>query len=343
MDAGISAMLMARQMRPPFSFWSYPKRERAAPGVREKGALAATLHVRAKLLYGGRREMVPAGLRWLPDGRGGVRYRLDGGFPRRGCVLGRGARTHLTGSSFRAFRFATRYPGGRRGLCFRADVHIRPLHQFPRGTASGSEKRSRDNAMTTPTTSAPSATGRQLQKSQKSIACPKAGQNRRLHRSADPRRAEARTRRSASKRSFLLDRAQPVFFSTRGKRKWGVHPAGPAPCGSRSPRGRRTAARITLAPLVAASQQIVGSNAEVVRHFHQSRHIRIMPAALIILVLASTDFKNSSHLCLCLARLLAQLSDPLCKIFHAPPLDLQFNFVYIVNTKLNYDFGDDSS
>ena len=336
-------MLMARQMRPPFSFWSYPKRERAAPGVREKGALAATLHVRAKLLYGGRREMVPAGLRWLPDGRGGVRYRLDGGFPRRGCVLGRGARTHLTGSSFRAFRFATRYPGGRRGLCFRADVHIRPLHQFPRGTASGSEKRSRDNAMTTPTTSAPSATGRQLQKSQKSIACPKAGQNRRLHRSADPRRAEARTRRSASKRSFLLDRAQPVFFSTRGKRKWGVHPAGPAPCGSRSPRGRRTAARITLAPLVAASQQIVGSNAEVVRHFHQSRHIRIMPAALIILVLASTDFKNSSHLCLCLARLLAQLSDPLCKIFHAPPLDLQFNFVYIVNTKLNYDFGDDSS
>ena len=95
------------------------------------------------------------------------------------------------------------------------------------------------------------------------------------------------------KRSFLLDRARPVFFSTRGKRKWGVHPAGPAPCGSRSPRGRRTAARITLAPLVAASQQIVGSNAEVVRHFHQSRHIRIMPAALIILVLASTDFKLS--------------------------------------------------
>ena len=336
-------MLMARQMRPPFSFWSCPKRERAAPGVREKGAVAATLHVRAKLLYGGRREMVPAGLRWLPDGRGGVRYRLDGGFPRRGCVLGRGARTHLTGSSFRAFRFATRYPGGRRGLCFRADAHIRPFHQFPRGTASGSEKRSRDNAITTPTTSAPSSTGRQSQKLQKMIACPKAGQNRRLHRSADPRRAEARTRRSASKRSFLLDRARPVFFSTRGKRKWGVHPAGPAPCGSRSPRGRRTAARITLAPLVAASQQIVGSNAEVVRHFHQSRHIRIMPAALIILVLASTDFKNSSHLCLCLARLLAQLSDPLCKIFHAPPLDLQFNFVYIVNTKLNYDFGDDSS
>ena len=58
---------------------------------------------------------------------------------------------------------------------------------------------------------------------QKGKACPKAGQNRRLHRSADPRRAEARTRRSASKRSFLLDRARPVFFSARPKRKWGVH------------------------------------------------------------------------------------------------------------------------
>ena len=123
MDAGISAMLMARQMRPPFSFWSYPKRERAAPGVREKGALAATLHVRAKLLYGGRREMVPAGLRWLPDGRGGVRYRLERGFPRRGCKGQRGARTHLVCFSFRAFRCATR--------C-----------RILRGSVSGSEKRS---------------------------------------------------------------------------------------------------------------------------------------------------------------------------------------------------------
>ena len=291
-------------MRPPFSFWSYPKRERAAPGVREKGALAATLHVRAKLLYGGRREMVPAGLRWLPDGRGGVRYRLDGGFPRRGCVLGRGARTHLTGSSFRAFRFATRYPGGRRGLCFRADVHIRPLHQFLRGTASGSEKRSRDNAITTPTTSAPSATGRQSQKLQKMIACPKAGQNRRLHRSADPRRAEARTRRSASKRSFLLDRARPVFFSTRGKRKWGVHPAGPAPCGSRSPRGRRG---------------------------HQFLIVRAAVAALIALVGTQLDTQNFPHVLLCDMTFFPQFTQSLRKFYHKispEPLDTRVLHVY---------------
>ena len=62
---------------PPFSFWARPKRERAAPSVREKGALVATLHVCAKLLYGGWREMIPACLRGLANGRGGVRYRLE--------------------------------------------------------------------------------------------------------------------------------------------------------------------------------------------------------------------------------------------------------------------------
>ena len=236
-------------MHPPFLF-CLAKRETGRARSKEKGTWTRSGAV-ALRADGGRREMVPAGLRWLPDGRGGVRYRLERGFPRRGCALGRGAKLYLISLFFRAFRFATRCPGGRRGLCFRADegigpyagvgtparadtqvspygwagprfsvganAHIRPLHQFPRGTASGSEKRSRDNAITTPTTSAPSATGRQSQKLQKMIACPKAGQNRRLHRSADPRRAEARTRRSASKRSFLLDRARPVSLLARPK------------------------------------------------------------------------------------------------------------------------------
>ena len=241
MDAGISAMLMARQMRPPFSFWSYPKRERAAPGVREKGALAATLHVRAKLLYGGRREMVPAGLRWLPDGRGGVRYRLDGGFPRRGCVLGRGARTHLTSSSFRAFRFATRYPGGRRGLCFRADVHIRPLHQFLRGTASGSEKRSRDNAITTPTTSAPSATGRQLQTCRREK---RARRQAKIGACTDPPPPVARRHERAGARLsglFFWTVHGPFSFPQEGKENGGCIPLDQPPVGAESPvaAGRR--------------------------------------------------------------------------------------------------------
>ena len=48
--------------------------------------------------------MEPAGSRWLPDGRGGVRYSFDGRFPRRGCGGQRGARTHLTSFSFTVSR-----------------------------------------------------------------------------------------------------------------------------------------------------------------------------------------------------------------------------------------------
>ena len=65
--------------------------------------------------------MVPACLRGLANGRGGVRYRLERGFPRRGCKGQRGARTHLVCFSFRAFRFATRCLGSRRGLVVEDD------------------------------------------------------------------------------------------------------------------------------------------------------------------------------------------------------------------------------
>ena len=54
--------------------------------------------------------------------RTGLRARRGAGqtwwlIPAARCILGRGARTHLTRSSFRAFRFATRCPGGRRSCC----------------------------------------------------------------------------------------------------------------------------------------------------------------------------------------------------------------------------------
>ena len=115
-------------------FRSCPKRERAAPGVREKALLAATLHVRAKLLYGGRRERVPACFRQTADGRGGVTQRFGWLIPAARVRLGSGCKEGFdqllfsclalrrsqdfrhqcsTGSSFRAFRFATRYPSGR--------------------------------------------------------------------------------------------------------------------------------------------------------------------------------------------------------------------------------------
>ena len=122
------------QMRPPFSFWSCPKRERAAPGVREKGALAATLHMRAKLLYGGRRIGACSDLGW-PSGTLGSSARSI--LPSRGgwCPDRRGARTHLTSFSFRAFRFATRCPGIRRSCCLALCCNS---HRLP---ASGSENR----------------------------------------------------------------------------------------------------------------------------------------------------------------------------------------------------------
>ncbi len=117
----------------------------------------------------------------------------------------------MTRFSFRAFRFATRCPGGRGGL-----------HQLPSTAKPAAAKREAPQCDDHPDDLRTIRHGTAVTNLQKGKACPKAGQNRRLHRSADPRRAEARTRRSASKRSFLLDRARPVFFSTRGKRKWGA-------------------------------------------------------------------------------------------------------------------------
>ena len=120
---GDSAGLPAGQCAPHSLFVLDKKRMRRARWKRKNRFWSQLCTSGAKLLYGGRREMVPAGLRCLSDGRGGVRYRLERGFPRRGCKGQRGARTHLVCFSFRAFRCATR--------C-----------RILRGSVSGSEKRS---------------------------------------------------------------------------------------------------------------------------------------------------------------------------------------------------------
>jgi len=260
-------------MHPPFLF-CLAKRETGRARSKEKGTWTRSGAV-ALRADGGRREMVPAGLRWLPDGRGGVRYRLERGFPRRGCALGRGAKLYLISLFFRAFRFATRCPGGRRGLCFRADegigpyagvgtparadtqvspygwagprfsvganAHIRPLHQFPRGTASGSEKRSRDNAITTPTTSAPSATGRQLQTCRREK---RARRQVKIGACTDPPTPVARRRERAGARLsglFFWTVHGPFSFPQEGKENGGCIPLDQPPAGAESPvaAGRR--------------------------------------------------------------------------------------------------------
>ena len=87
----------------------------------------------------------------------------------------------------------------------------------------------------TPMTAAPSATGRQLQKSQKAQACPKASPNRSRHRYADPRRARRATAPERARRPFLLDRARPVFFSGKTEKKMGGASRWTSPLAGASP------------------------------------------------------------------------------------------------------------
>ena len=116
-------------MRPPFSFRSCPKRKRAVHGPKEKGAWRAPVQW-PSARDGGRRIGASADFA-SPSGTLSSSARSI--LPSRGrwCQPRRGARTHLTIFSFRAFRFATRCPGGRGGLHRRADEGIRP-YEVPR-------------------------------------------------------------------------------------------------------------------------------------------------------------------------------------------------------------------
>ena len=62
----------------------------------------------------------------LAFGHAWVFCQVDAAVPWRGFRPRRGARTHLTSFSFRAFRFATRCPGGRRSgsLAYAAMLHL---------------------------------------------------------------------------------------------------------------------------------------------------------------------------------------------------------------------------
>ena len=171
--------------------------------------MVATLHVRAKLLYGGRREMVPAGLRWLPDGRGGVRYRLDGGFPRRGCVLGRGARTHLVCFSFRAFRFATRCPGGRGSL-----------HQLPSTAKPAAAKREAPQCDDHPDDLRTIRHGTAVGEIAEEYSVPEGRAKSALAPIRRPPSRGGPLHRSAPT-LFSLDRARPVSLLARQKRNGG--------------------------------------------------------------------------------------------------------------------------
>ena len=176
--------------------------------------------------------MVPAGSRWLPDGRGGMQCGLECGFPRRGCGRESGCKDAFDQLLFPRVPLRYALPDPMWWLSALAPVR----------DSQRQRKEKQFNAMTTPTRSAPSATGRQLQKSQKTLACPTARQNRRLHRYADPRRAEGHCT-GARPSAFFSSTGRGAFsFWARPKREWGAHPCGNSPWREPDLRGRRPAA-----------------------------------------------------------------------------------------------------
>ena len=130
-------------MHPPFSFRSCPKRKRAVHGPKEKGAWARS--GAAALRATGGDVSVQAPIWPCLRARYGLLRFLQ--LPSRGgwCPDRRGAKPHLTSFSFRAFRFATRFPGGRRGRC----PH-RPVEEAPSTTGQRQRKEKQDVSLTSP-------------------------------------------------------------------------------------------------------------------------------------------------------------------------------------------------
>ena len=196
LDAGMAAMMMAGQCTPHFLFDLAEKKTGRARSKR-KERFGGSGRIYASLLP-------PAGEGWhsLAEVR-------DGNARPLGKPLARGSWGYLQPPS--------------------------PLPlALPHRSVSGSEKRSRGNALTTPTSSAPSATGRQFQKPQKAQACPTVSPNRSRHRSADPRAHGGPPHRSAPS-VFLFGPCTARFSFGKTKEKWGVHPAGQAPLWEQNP------------------------------------------------------------------------------------------------------------
>ena len=102
-----------------------------------------------------------------------------------------------------------------------ADALIGPLRRLSSTTGQRQRKEKQLNAMTTPTRSAPSATGRQQQESQKSIACPKASPNRSRHRYANPRCARRVTAPERVQAAFSFGPCTARFLFGKTEKKMG--------------------------------------------------------------------------------------------------------------------------
>ena len=268
MDAGIHLGCQLGNA-PPIFFSVLPKRKRAVHGPKEKNAFGRNFAPLVQSCCTG------GGVRWclrvcegFPTGAAGRGTGLMADSRGAGADKNRGARTHLNCSSFRAFRFATRCPGGRRGLCFRADVGIGsyagvgaparadtqvgpyaqglrylrrggcphpPVAPVPARDGQRQRKEEQRQCDDHPDEGAPSATGRQSQKSQKTQACPKGRQNRSTHRYADPRRAEGHCTGARPSGLFFWTVHGPFSFPQDGKENGGCIPLDKPPAGAETP------------------------------------------------------------------------------------------------------------
>ncbi len=192
-------------MHPPFLFWSCQKRNGPCTVQREKTLRRVGPHGCGPPAAGG-------GWLAIPCGSQGRKRPALGGVQARGCT-------------------------GIPPASLSAAAHASAKDQAAPSGAEGAERGADQMRSCTPTNLAPSATGRQSQESQKRIACPKARQNRRLHRYADPRRAEGNCTGARPSGLFFWTVHGPFSFPQDGKENGGCIPAWDhAPCGSRIPQ-----------------------------------------------------------------------------------------------------------
>ena len=173
-------------MHPPFSFRSCRK-ENGPCTVQKKRPLGRAPVQWPSALTG---VGVPVPAPILPSLRARLGLLRFPQLPTRGgwCGGRRGARSHLTSFSFRAFRFATRCPGGCRGRC----PH-RPAAEAFINHRPAAAKREATQCDDHPDEVGTIRHGTAVSISQKRIACRSARPNRSRHRYADPRRARRAT------------------------------------------------------------------------------------------------------------------------------------------------------
>ena len=227
---------------PPIFFSVLPKRKRAAPGPKEKNARRRTCAFAQVGLKRGSSEYVPpnealsyrhtANLGWLkvplpacrrmveisreiPDTLAfSFRWRCLGGKrgPTRasaptGCRRESGERTSYLPPRRGGCPHPPALPGFHQLLSkAQANLEGQTFRQPPRSLCQVGIRGARPTQL-----SSPARAGRRL-------SCLSRKRFRRPSYLSKP----ARMRRFCAKRSFLLDRARPVFFSARPKRKWGV-------------------------------------------------------------------------------------------------------------------------